>query len=526
MNSTSKERWGLPDSWVWTTLSELGQIVAGGTPSTKEPGYWGNEVNWISPADLTGHSAKTIRKGAKSISMRGLAHSSAKMIPAGSVHFSSRAPIGYVVISSEPIATNQGFKSLVPAPGVFNEYVYHYLKASKTFAQQSASGTTFLELSGRAFANLRFPLAPTAQQRRIVTKIEELLSELDKSVHSLKTTQEQLKVYRHAVLRHAFSAKLTAQWRAEHKSALETAEQLRIRIKAQRETRHQDDLAEWKIALQTWDAHGKKQKKPSRPSKPAALPELSPSEEALLPSLPAEWAALRLGLVVDEPQYGTSKKCHYDFDGIGVLRIPNVVGSVVDASDLKGAAFDAYEVSAYRLRKGDILIIRSNGSISIVGKCALASEKDEQYLYAGYLIRIRPHPEVILPAYLVALISSHLLRAQIESKAKSTSGVNNINSSELQSLVIPICSIKEQEQVVERLSTALSTTGAIEAEIEQQLERAEALRHSILKRAFSGRLVEQDDDDEPASILLERLKTEKARMSGAGKRTKKRTTAA
>ena len=120
----SESRWTVPRNWVWTTLSELGDIVAGGTPSTKEPTYWNDEVNWISPADLTGYSAKIITKGTKSISRIGLANSSAKVMPAGSVHFSTRAPIGYVVISSEPLATNQGFKSLVPALGIFNEYVY------------------------------------------------------------------------------------------------------------------------------------------------------------------------------------------------------------------------------------------------------------------------------------------------------------------------------------------------------------------------------------------------------------------
>ena len=85
-------------------MFQLGDIVAGGTPSTKDPSYWGNEIHWISPADLTGYSAKTIKSGAKSISRIGLAKSSANVMPVGSVHFSSRAPIGYVVISSEPLA--------------------------------------------------------------------------------------------------------------------------------------------------------------------------------------------------------------------------------------------------------------------------------------------------------------------------------------------------------------------------------------------------------------------------------------
>ena len=222
MSREPELRWIVPDSWVWTSLSEVGDVVAGGTPSTKEPSYWANDINWISPADLTGYLAKTIKRGARRISRTGLSNSSARVMPAGSVHFSSRAPIGYVVISAESLATNQGFKSLVPAPGIFNEYVYYYLLASREYARERASGTTFLELSGKAFGRLPLPLASLKEQHRIVAKVEELFSELDKGIESLKTAREQLNVYRQAVLKHAFEGKLTADWRERNKDSLET----------------------------------------------------------------------------------------------------------------------------------------------------------------------------------------------------------------------------------------------------------------------------------------------------------------
>jgi type I restriction enzyme S subunit len=114
------DNWIIPDSWAWTAMEELGEVIAGGTPSTKEPEYWGGFINWISPSDLSGYSSKFISRGAKSLSEKGLLNSSAKIMPTGSVHFSSRAPIGYVVISADHMTTNQGFKSLVPARGVFN----------------------------------------------------------------------------------------------------------------------------------------------------------------------------------------------------------------------------------------------------------------------------------------------------------------------------------------------------------------------------------------------------------------------
>ena len=231
--------WAIPQSWRWVEFSDLGEIVSGGTPSTKEPSYWGGEIRWISPSDLTGYSKKTISRGSKNPTKHGLDNSSAKLMPAGSIHFSSRAPIGYVVISSEPVSTNQGFKSIVPAPGVFNEYVYYFLKSAKSLAENRASGTTFRELSGSPFSRLPFPLAPTSEQHRIVAKIEELFSELDNGVENLKTAREQLQVYRQAVLKHAFEGKLTARWRATNKSMLESPVHLIARIKNDRETKYQ-----------------------------------------------------------------------------------------------------------------------------------------------------------------------------------------------------------------------------------------------------------------------------------------------
>jgi len=364
-------------------------------------------------------------------------------------------------------------------------------------------------------------LPPENEQHRIVTKIEELFSELDKGIESLKTAREQLKVYRQAVFKHAFEGKLTAQWRKENKDKLETAGQLLTRIQEKRETRYQHQLEEWNDAVKTWELKVKPGKKPAKPKNILQSEPLAEDELSVLPAIPSGWSYIRLGSIINEPKYGTSKKCSYEYDGIGVLRIPNIVSGVIDANDLKFAEFDSDEIETYNIRRGDILTIRSNGSISIVGKCALTSEYEEKYLYAGYLIRLRPNDRVVSSAYLLAVLSSHLLRSQIEAKAKSTSGVNNINSGELQSLIVPICTMKEQSLVVAYISAVLSSIDNLEEEIEVNLKKSESLRQSILKKAFSGQLIEQDPKDEPASVLLERIKAEKARQTPRKKTAKR-----
>jgi len=354
------------------------------------------------------------------------------------------------------------------------------------------------------------PLPPSKEQQRIVSKLEELFSELDKGIEFFKTAREQLKVYRQAVLKHAFEGKLTEGWRKKHADELEPAETLLKKIKAEREQRYRQQLDDWEQAVKVWEASGKEGKKPTKPRKAKELPPLTEAELKELPGLPKEWGWIRLGTVIDEPKYGTSKKCSYESSGIGVLRIPNIVGGAINAEDLKYAIFDDGEKETYSLEEGDLLVIRSNGSVSIVGQTALVKGPDMEYLYAGYLIRIRPNKSVVDNKYLNFLFTAHMLRSQIESKAKSTSGVNNINSGELQSLINPVCSVVEQQEIVQQIESRISAVEKLEQDIEDGLRQAETLRQSLLKKAFEGRLVRQDPNDEPASVLLERIKVEKA----------------
>ncbi|MDE0373604.1 MAG: restriction endonuclease subunit S [Rhodospirillales bacterium] len=153
-----------------------GQSSFGRHTFDQDPGVLGGDVIWFAPSDLTGHKHKFIERGAKTITAKGLAKSSAKIMPAGGIMFSSRAPVGYVAIDSQPSATNQGFKSLIPCGDLFNEYLYYYLRAAKHVAEERATGTTFKELSGSAFGALPVPIAPRNEQARIVSKIEELFS--------------------------------------------------------------------------------------------------------------------------------------------------------------------------------------------------------------------------------------------------------------------------------------------------------------------------------------------------------------
>jgi type I restriction enzyme S subunit len=335
---------------------------------------------------------------------------------------------------------------LRPSLEINADYLLHQFRFKKIkgdFIAVAQRAVNQSSINQRKLKGFDFIIAPLPEQRAIVAKIEELFSDLDKGIADLKKAQDQLKVYRQAVLKKAFEGELT--------------------------------------------------------------------KEKVEPEI------IKLGSVIDKPRYGTSKKCSLEPNGIAVLRIPNIGNGLINPEELKYAEFDAKEISTLKLQEGDILTIRSNGSVDLVGKCALITQNDVDYLYAGYLIRLRPDKELIDSKFLLYGLKSHDLRVQIESKAKSTSGVNNINSGELANLRIPHFQLKIQHQIVRQIESRLSVCDKVEQSITESLEKAKALRQSILKKAFAGTLLSQEEiaackaalDYEPAGVLLERIKAEK-----------------
>ena len=300
-------------------------------------------------------------------------------------------------------------------------YLYYFLQTKYRQLNTNPRGVGIPHIEPTLLWGFDYPIPPLSEQQRIVAKIEELFSDLDKAVESLKKAQAQLKTYRQAVLKYAFEGRFT------HKNI-----------------------------------------------KPGQLPE--------------GWKWVKLGDIMEDISYGTSKKCSYTKKGSPVLRIPNIIGGVIDDEDLKFAEFTAEEKKHYSLRDGDLLIIRSNGSVSIVGKTALVSDRHSGYLFAGYLIRLRFTKETY-PKFVSCFLGSTTARTQIESVAKSTSGVNNINSKEISRLAIPFTDCDQQKFVIQEIETRLSEADNLEKTIIQSLEKADATRQSILKKAFEGRLV-------------------------------------
>lgn len=481
----------IPKKWIWTTLGEINKgKVKSVTPNRNPdqayelysvPSFDSKNPEIIQGKEI-GSSKQTVEE--KTVLL-------CKINPRINRVWIVKNHSSYPKIASTEWIPFQYISEILP------EYLCYFMQngAFIEFVSINVSGVggSLMRIKASTISDYSFPLPPLPEQRAIVSKIEQLFSELDNGIANLKLAQEQLKVYRQAVLKKAFEGELTKEWRKQQVE-LPSAEELLEETKSERE----------RIAK----ALGKKLK---------IVKPLTDNEQEKLSVLPKKWQWTKLGTIIEEPKYGTSKKCDYNIEGKGVLRIPNIADGSIDCSDLKFAQFDSTEEENYGLKEGDILTIRSNGSVELVGKCALVNRKDEKYLYAGYLIRLRPINVSIYSKYLLHCLSSGNLRHQIESKAKSTSGVNNINSGELQSLIIPFCSLFEQQAIVQEIETRLSVSDKLEQDISENLEKTEALRQSILKKAFEGKLLNEREleevrnapDWEPAEVLLERLKTKK-----------------
>jgi type I restriction enzyme S subunit len=159
-------------TWTTVRLGDIGRIVSGATPRTDNPAYWEGDILWVTPKDLSGHDTAIITETGKAITAAGLASCSAEQLPVGTVLFSSRAPIGLTAITGAPMATNQGFKSVVPGPGIDSHFLYWALRHFGPSIAKRAPGTTFKEVNKAAMEDVRIPLPPLSEQRRVAALLD------------------------------------------------------------------------------------------------------------------------------------------------------------------------------------------------------------------------------------------------------------------------------------------------------------------------------------------------------------------
>ncbi len=478
--------WDIPATWTWSTMGAEAKIVGGGTPKKTESGnFEGGTIPWITPADLSGYRARTIARGSRNITEQGLNGSSAKLLPTGTVLFSSRAPIGYVAIAACPVATNQGFKSFVLDGRLDPEYVYYYLKFAKPIATELASGTTFLEISGRQAGKIPVPVPPHEDQREIVSALDSYFSRLDDAVANLERVQRNLKRYRASVLKAAVEGRLVPTEaelaRAEGRD-YEPASVLLERILAERRRRWEEAELEKMLA---------KGKPPKNDKWKAKYQEPAEPDLDGLPELPEGWGWATL------PQLVTADGHFVDGDWVeskdqdpgGEVRLTQLadVGDGVwrDRSARFLTTRKAVELGCTLLEADDVLIARMPDPL---GRACLFPGADRPCVTVVDVCIVRLDREYASPKWLFHALNAPSSRARVKALERGSTR-KRISRNNLGTIPIAMPPRAEQASVAAEIERLLTIAERVQRDVAVQVERLASLRQGLLAAAFRGHLL-------------------------------------
>jgi len=475
----------LPNGWVDIAIGEISDVIAGGTPKANDASNFalpGKGIAWLTPADLSGYKQKEVSKGSRDLSQKGYDSCSAKLMPKGSLLFSSRAPIGYVALAANEISTNQGFKSFVFPAEVDPTYAFFFLKSIRELADSLGTGTTFKELSGTTTKTLPFRLAPTNEQIRIAKKLDELLAQVDTLKARIDTIPALLKRFRQSVLAAAVSGQLTEEWRASA-ITLGSAHQLHQQLKESHEA--EGGHARGNASNPTEEAHD---------LSPSDLPEcwdIAEMRDICAPGRPITYGILKPGPELEE--------------GVPYIRVADFPGNKLNPANIKKTSPEIdLQFKRARLITGDLLLsIRGS-----VGRLIKIPEALEGANITQDTARLSISPLVSTTfIYWVLLADSTQRRMKNATRGVAVRG---INIGDVRAIQIPLPTLEEQTEVVRRVEQLFAFADQVEAKVASAKTRIDHLTQSILAKAFRGELVPQDPNDEPASMLLERIKAERA----------------
>lgn len=484
----------LPPSWESVLLKQVCDITMGQSPSS-------GSINDIGRG-LPFFQGKSEFTDIYPVNRR-YCEDPIRVAEKNNILMSIRAPVGPVNIAKEKCGFGRGICAISTANGVKYKFLFFQLKSMESYVASLGTGTTFAAINREDVENLVIKLAPEKEQSRIVDKLEKLLSELDKGVAELKTAKEKLTQYRQTLLKIAVDGTLTKEWREVNAHKInETGEQLLVRILKERRARwEKQKLEEFASKDQTPPKNWKDK-----------YPEPIAPDTSDLPELPEGWVWASVGQIC-EIQGGIQKQPKrapfnnkYPF-----LRVANVYRNELRLDDIHEIELFAGELNRLRLQQGDILIVEGNGSKTEIGRCALWDESIENAVHQNHLIRARP--VLAEGKFIIDWLNSSAGMEIMSSLAATTSGLYTLSVSKISTIPVPIPSILEQQHISNLVFLEFESIENKIKAINASLDQSEAQRKNILKDAFSGNLVEQNPSDEPASVLLEKIKVERDILS-------------
>ncbi len=504
----------LPEGWIALPLSEVVDKLVDGSHNPPPKQHDGRPM--LSARNIANN--RIIFDEFRLISEESFqVENSRTQVSSGDVLLTIVGTIGRVAVVPENYESFTLQRSVaILSPNVTNsEFLMYQLQSPSIqgFFKENARGTAQKGIYLRALGQTKILIPPLNEQSRIVTKIEELFSRLDKGIEYLETAREQLKVYRQSVLKHTFEGKLTKQWREAHADQLETADQLLERIKQERKKLYQQQLNEWEEAVRVWKKNGKKSKKPSKHPMPKNIVHITEKELAELPILPDSWCWIKPEEVSSPDKYSIGigpfgsnlKVSDYRESGIPLIFVKNITNNNFDL-DLKYISEEKFlELQAHTVQPLDIVITKMGDP---PGDVVIYPQERSVAVITADCLKFRLWSDFVEVKYFRYCIESSLIKKQLGVITKGVAQ-KKISTERFKTLCFPLPSRAEQREIVEELEKKLFSADELQSEIDRALARADILRQSILRNAFSGRLVPQDPNDEPASILLERIRMER-----------------
>jgi len=395
-----------------------------------------------------------------------------------------------------------------PSTMMFDRYLGYYFQTPyyrKTISDLSA-GSNINNIKSSELSEHLIPIAPFSEQTRIVEKLEELLSDLDAGVAELKAAQKKLAQYRQSLLKAAVEGALTAEWRT-HNPSSETGAQLLARILSERRAR--------------WEARQlakfKEQSKTPPKGWQDKYPEPVQPDTTSLPALPEGWVWASLDQLATMVRNGLSQKPSTEPIGYPILRINAVRSMSVNLDEVRYLQIKEQQAAEYILEEGDLLATRYNGSVDLLGVVGLVRNMKVPTVHPDKLIRIKPVLTNTLGEWMEICAATGASRSHVVSRVKTTAGQTGISGEDIKKMPIPLAPSAEQTSAIEKLTVALLEISSQGKAIETSLKQSAAQRKNILKTAFTGQLVPQDPDDEPASVLLECIRAERAERDSVKK---------
>ena len=495
----------LPPGWAEAHLSDFCHIVQGQSPPGDTYNTTGEGVPFFQGKSEFGPLYATPRKWCSAPT---------KMAARDDILISIRAPVGPTNLCPEAACIGRGLAAIRPQGGVPIRYVLYGIHATEEKLAEKATGTTFEAISGDALRTHRLTLAPLPEQHRIVAEIERQFSLLDAGIANLKRVQANLKRYRAAVLQAACTGQLVpteAELAEADGRPYEPAAMLLTRILAERRARWEAEQ------LAKMEAQGKL---PLSGAWKAKYQEPAAPDIDGLPELPEGWGWAGLEQLLGLLRNGSSVVPDAAV-GLAMLRISALRPLKVFLDDVRFVSdAKAKDCKEFYLTEGDLLFTRYNGNPDFVGVCGAVRVLPRPTVHPDKLIRGEVVHGLVSPLYLEAVLNAGASRHFIRLRVKTTAGQAGVSGSDLKAVPVPLPPLAEQERIVAEVERRLSVVDNLEQVVKANLKRAERLRQAVLKEAFAGRLVPQDPANEPASVLLERIKAEREAQAKAPAKSK------